>query len=320
MSKWINNDLFNKFVEKKEQEQTSSNNSFMRKSEVVWQNPSAGSATQPEVYEGRFLPDPNNEFTGKYHYHMWKSGDKWHYVFCPKTWDFNNYCPVCSITNKLYMGTQKDKALAGQMKRKVRHVSNFYIVSDPRDSKVAEAEKKSSGKVKLYEFPDKVDAKIKLQLLDKTNGLGSLIFDPGDDGLNFILRIKSTKPDTNGKTYPDYADSDFARKASAIGTDKQIKAIMETRYSLAEYIKGLETPKEQIVEILKNEMVYDTIKDEWAKACPEMKASLEKEEDVNEEREAPESKSNKKSKSVEDVPAEIGEDDADLLRELENMK
>lgn len=313
MSKWIDKKLFDKYVENKEKEQENSNKSFLRKSETVWQNPVAGSATQPEVYEGRFLPDSENKFTAKYFYHMWKSGDKWHYVFCQKTWDFNNYCPVCALTNKLYMGTSKDKSIAGNMKRKVRHVSNFYIVSDPRDSKISEPEKKATGKNKIYEFPDKVDAKIKLQLLDKNEGLGADIFDPGEDGHNFILRIKSTKPDANGKSYPDYSDSDFSRKSSAIGTDKQIKDIMENRYNLNEYIKGLETSKEQIVEILKADMLYDLVKDEWVKAVPEDKTSVKTEDEPKVKKDEP------KKDEPTDVPDSIGEDD-DLLRELENMK
>lgn len=316
-SKWINNELFNKFVEKKEQEQETSSKTFIKKSEVVWTNPSAGSATQPEVYEGRFLPDPNNEFSGKYYYHFWKTGDKWHYVFCQKTWNFENYCPICSLTNKLYMGTQKDKSLASNMKRKVRHVSNFYIVSDPRDTKVSEPDKKATGKVKLYEFPDKVDAKIKLQLLDKNEGLGSQIFDPGEDGHNFILRIKSTKPDGNGKTYPDYSDSDFSRKSSAIGTDKQIKTIMDSRYSISEYIKGIETSKEQIVEILKNEFLYDVVKDEWEKICPEIRSEISASKNIAVDDDNAIKEDVEKQKD--DVPVDIGEDD-DLLKELENMK
>jgi hypothetical protein len=314
MSKWIDKNLFDKYVENKEKEQENTNKTFIKRTENVWQTPAAGTATQPEIYEGRFLPDPENVFTSKYYYHMWKSGDKWHFAFCQKTWDFNNYCPVCSVTNKLYMGTSKDKSLAGNMKRKVRHVSNFYIVSDPRDSRISEPEKKATGKNKIYEFPDKVDAKIKLQLLDKNEGLGSDIFDPGDDGHNFILRIKSTKPDANGKTYPDYSDSDFSRKSSAIGTDKQIKDIMEKRYNLNTYIKSLETSKEQIVEILKSEMLYELVKDELQKtSLPEEKEVKE----VNVKKVDNETPVDKKEEL--DVPDSIGDDD-DLLRELENMK
>lgn len=310
MSKWIDKQLFEKYVENKEKEAVETNKSFVRKSDVVWANPTAGSVTQAEIYEGRFLPDPNNVFSSKYYYHMWKAGEKWNYVFCSKTWDFNNYCPICALTNKLYMGTAKDKSVAGLMKRKARHVANFHVISDPRDSKIADAEKKASGKTKIYEFPDKVESKLKMQLLDKSEGLGSQIFDPGEDGHNFILRIKSTKPDPNGKSYPDYADCDFSRKASAIGTEKQIKDIMESRFKLDEYVKGLETPKETIVEMLKSEMLYDLVKDEWEKNSPG--AKLNTKQDV----------------VVDDVPDKIGDEaprkvdttDDELLKELENMK
>lgn len=319
MSKWINKDLFNQYVEKKENEQIETK-TFIRKSERVWPNPTAGTTTQAEIYEGRFLPDPKNNFTSKYFYHMWKSADKWNYVFCPKTWDFNNYCPICALTNKLYMGTSKDKSIASQMKRKSRHVANFYIITDKRDLKVLEEEKKMEGKVKIYEFPDKVDAKLKLQLLDKNEGLGYQIFDPGDEGHNFILRIKSTKPDVNNKSYPDYADSDFSRKSSAIGTDKKIKEIMDSRYELDEYIKSLETPKENIITILKNEMLYDIIKDEWMKQDGDISDKrdgiTENETDIEEVEKL--KKLNKKEED--DVPIDLTDEDDDLLKELDLMK
>lgn len=311
MSKWIDKGLFDKYVETKEKEQEASSKSFVRKSDIVWTNPNAGSTTQPEVYEGRFLPDPDSIFSSKYFYHMWKAGEKWNYVFCSKTWDFNNYCPICALTNKLYMGTAKDKSLASLMKRKTRHVANFFIVSDPRDSKIAEAEKKATGKTKIYEFPDKVNDKLKLQLFDKSEGLGSQIFDPGEDGHNFILRIKSTKPDSNGKTYPDYADSDFSRKSSAIGTEKQIKEVMETRFNLKTYIQSLETPRETIIEMLRSEMLYDLIKDEWDKNQPGAKLNTKQEDDV------PDYGDDKETKKTSEP---VNVDDDELLRELENMK
>ena len=310
MSKWIDKKLFEKYVENKEKEQVETARTFVRKSDVVWTNPTAGTATQAEIYEGRFLPDPKGIFSSKYFYHMWKAGEKWNYVFCPKTWDFNNYCPICALTNKLYMGTAKDKVMAGLMKRKIRHVANFYIISDPRDSKISDADKKMSGKIKIYEFPDKVESKLKMQLLDKSEGLGSQIFDPGEDGHNFILRIKSTKPDGNGKSYPDYADCDFSRKSSAIGTEKQIKDIMDSRYDLIEYIKGLETQKEIIVEMLRTEMLYDIVKDEWEKhsPVPELNTKQDKKDDVPDF-----SDDDVKSTPVDDS-------DDDLLKELEAMK
>lgn len=314
MSKWINKQLFEKYVENKEKEQVETNKSFIRKSDVVWANPTAGSVTQAEIYEGRFLPDPENVYSSKYFYHMWKAGEKWNYVFCPKTWDFNNYCPICALTNKLYMGTVKDKSVAGLMKRKSRHVANFYVVSDPRDSKIVDLEKKASGKTKIYEFPDKVESKLKMQLLDKNEGLGSQIFDPGEEGHNFILRIKSTKTDANGKSYPDYADCDFSRKSSAIGTEKQIKDIMDTRYNLITYIKGLETPRETIVEMLRSEMLYDLVKDEWEKHSPSVK--LNTKQDVADD--VPDHGDGNDVKST--PPNKVDDSDDDLLRELENMK
>jgi len=313
MSKWIKKDLFDDYVKKKEQEQEKGEStSFLKRSDIVWPNPTAGSTTQPEVYEGRFLPDPNGEFTLKYFYHMWKT-DKWNYVFCEKTHDINNYCPVCSLVNKLYAGTSKDKALASMIKRKTRHVGNFYIVSDKRDLKVTDEAEMNEGKVKLYEFPDKVDAKIKLQLLDKKEGLGADIFDPGEDGYNFILRIKSTKPDGSGRTYPDYSDSDFSRKPSVLGNDKMINQIMNNRYDIKEYVNSLTTPRDRIIAILESEMLYDLVKDEWSKVDKSINEDNSKDIDTDDDVKS-------KSNDEDDVPIEVEDDsDDDLLKELESI-
>jgi hypothetical protein len=265
MSKWINKELFSKYTEEKEKE-TTEKSSTMRRSEFVWQSPQAGTSEKAKVYEGRFLPDKNGRFTKKYFYHMWKSGDKWNFYLCPKTHDIGTFCPVCSVVSSLYTGTTEDKQTAFKMKRKERHVGNFYIVDDPRDKETDDATKHVNGKVKLYEFPSKLESKVKNEILDTKEGLGLDIFDPGEDGHNIIIKIKSTKPDAKGNTYPDYADSIFSRKANALASnDKGIKEIMESTYSIDDYIKGLEISKEDTIALLKKELLWDMVESEWNK-------------------------------------------------------
>lgn len=306
-SKWIDKELFTKYQEEKEQEQAQTATLGIRRSELLWPTPSPGSTTKPEVYEGRMLPDKKGKFTKKYFYHFWRTGDKFNNVFCPKTYDFNNYCPICSVTSKLYLGNAKDKQAAKNYKRKEKHVTNFFIVDDPRDSKIEDAEKKMVGNVKVYEFPNKVESKIRNEILDKKQGLGYAIFDPGEDGFNLILKIKSTKPDETGKSFPDYSDSTFSRKPSAIGTEKEIKVLMGKTYDLDDYIKSLETTDDDIKTILKNEMLWDLISDEWSKLSGNGKSKNG-------------AKPSAPAPSREDVPDEILDDDASLLKELENMK
>ena len=311
-SKWIDKDLFSKYVEQKQQEADAPQAQGMRRSDFVWPTPSAGTADKPKVYEGRLLPDPKGLFTKKYYYHMWKSGEKMVFQLCPKTDDFNNWCALCSVTSKLYTGTDTDKKLAFNIKRKERHVTNWFVVEDPRDKEQDDDEKKHSGKVKVYEFPSKLESKIKQEVTDKKEGLGLAIFDPGAEGYNLIIKIGTTKPDKNKNTYPDYANSVFSRRSSSLGSDKEIEAIMKSRYSLKEYLDGLKSDDEVLIKVLKDERLWEMVQDEWAKMKGTAVVITSNGGSKPAESKAP----------AEDVPFEVGNDDVDdaaLLAELDKI-
>lgn len=307
-SKWINKNLFSDYVNEKQKE-TDTTPSTLRRMDYVWQSPKAGTADKAKVYEGRFLPDLKGRFTKKYFYHMWKSGEKWIFFLCPKSHGMEEFCPVCSIVSSLYKGTADDKALAFRMKRKERHVGNFYVADDPRDKEIEDDAKKASGKVKLYEFPSKLESKLKNEILDKKEGLGLSIFDPGAEGHNIIIKIKSTKQDAKGNTYPDYSDSIFSRNASPLATsDAGIKKIMEGTHSIDDYISSMEMSEEDTIAMLKNEMLWDMVENEWNRSkgssitpnVASTKKSVKEEED--------------------DIPEDVDNlTDEDLMRELKAM-
>lgn len=264
MSKWINTDAFSKFQGQKKEEQESQPEagSGLRRSDFVWQTPEKGSSDRPKIYTGRFLVDKKGIPYKKYYYHMFRSGEKWTFIICPKTDDFQNYCPWCSVTSKLYNGTATDKAAAFNYKRKEKFVGNFYIVEDPRDAD-READEKISKSVKLYEFPSKVETLLREEIVDVKHGLGEAIFDPSDGGYDFILKVASTKRDRNGKIWPDYSASTFARRSYELGSDSEIKEIMEQTFELDEYIENQKRDNNFILQSLKDERVFDYIKDEW---------------------------------------------------------
>lgn len=265
MSKWIKKDLFSDFQQQKKEEADAPQQGFgVRRMDVVWETPQKGTAERPKIYEGRFLPDSKGGFYKKYSYHMFLSGEKWAFILCPKTDSFDKYCPFCSVTSKLYQGTAADKKMAYQYKRKEKFVGNFYIVDDPRDHERDE-EKKVNGMVKLYEFPAKVEMKLKSEITDSRQGYGHRIFDPGEDGHNFILKVLATKKDANGNVWPDYSSSQFSRNSEAIGTDEEIEKIMASCVDLDEYIDSLRTNNERMVDILKAEMVWDLVESEFNK-------------------------------------------------------
>jgi hypothetical protein len=260
MSKWVNDDLFGKFQEQKKEEKEAPRGGVSRL-DKVWPTPEKGTDSVAKVYKGRFLPDPDGEFYKQYYYHMYRSGEKWVFAICPKTDNFDNYCPFCSVTSKLYMGTAADKKMANNYKRKRKYVSNFFITDDPRDNE-REAEKKVNGTVKLYEFPNKVEIKLKEEITDP-DGLGISVFDPGEGGYDFILKVMATKKDDKGTSWPDYATSTFARRSGAIGSDSEIESLMEQRSSLKEYIDDQRKTEEELIKLVKSELLFDMVKDEY---------------------------------------------------------
>jgi hypothetical protein len=200
-SKWISKDLFAKHLEERQKQKDQTTPKFNR-SEKVWANLKAGTQDDPIVYEGRFLPDPNKKLVAKFFYHFWKSGDKWFSTLCPKTYDFGTFCPFCSVVSSLYNGTSEDKKLAREMKRKERFVANFFITEDPRDKQAKDEASKVTGKVRLYELPGKINEKLQAEE-DEKEGLREGAWDPSAEGHNFILKVKTTKPDAEKKTFPD---------------------------------------------------------------------------------------------------------------------
>jgi hypothetical protein len=211
------------------------------------------------------------------------------------------------------MGTATDKKMANNYKRKKKFVGNFFIVDDPRDAD-REDEAKVNGTVKLYEFPNKVEMKLKEEITDQENGLGASIFDPGESGYNFILKILATRPTPDGMSWPDYTNSTFSRRPQALGNDEEIDEIMRNCIDIEDYINGLKKDESEMMKIIKNEMLFDLIKDEYNRLSP--KAQTQRVEDASAADESP-------FKNDEEMAAEKAgsglESDADLLAELDDM-
>ena len=326
MSKWINKDLFNSFQKEKIEEKETPTGNFMR-SELLWQNPERGTVDNAKVYEGRFVPDPNGEFYKKYLYHFWKSGETWKFVLCPKTYDFKNYCPLCSAVSKLYNGTKQDKAQGYELKRKERFVGNYYVAKDSRDDDRDE-DKKVVGKIKLYEFPSQIEKKLKNEVTDKEQGYGYQVFDPSSNGRNIIIKVLSTKPDSNKKQWPDYSSTAFSRTQSALGTDEEIDALMATCTDLVKYIESMKKTNSEVVEILKSEFIWELVVDEAGKygyvdSDQSGDSETATEERVDRVEETAEEETTKNTEDVEreeEVQASDDElDDDDLLAQLDDL-
>ena len=326
MSKWLKNKekLFSQFKEQKKQE-NEKQSAGPRRSDIVWKTPDRGTQEKPKVYQLRLLPDKQGNFYKSYYYHMFKNNqNKWMFVLCPKTHGFDNYCPFCSATMKLYQGNKEDKRTAYNYKRKRKHCTNVFVVKDPRDAENSEDEQ-SGGKVFIYEFPDQVESKIKEEMLDEEYGNGIGIFDPGKDGVDFILKVGATKPiqeegPNKGKSFHEYSDSKFSNKSAPIAsTDDEIEQIMESAHDLDEYLGTMDRGQDELVEMVKDEMLWDLISSDFPKQ-ETTKRNPSKSEDMDEmpsdfgKEESPEeTKEEDSSESEEDIS------DDDLLKELDGI-
>ncbi|MFA5025446.1 MAG: hypothetical protein WC503_03005 [Candidatus Shapirobacteria bacterium] len=302
MSKWVKSAKYKEFLEQRMQEQDS-----VDRNRNTWA-PEKGTEKDPNTYHGRFLQDPEGRNYKKILYHLYRRNDGWQFVLCQKTFDFNNFCSFCSLTSALYQGTENDKKMAKGYKRKEKFAGNFFVIEDPRDSKKENDDYRAAGKNWVYEFPKQVESKLLEEMKDEKEGLGEAIFDPGEDGHTFILKVGATKPMTDGTTFPDYANSKFASKASAIGSDKEIGKIMETVVDLEEHVKNMAMSDEDMKALIEEELLWDYVERDWKK----FKGSTE----VKEEKESEEEPKSKKEEK--DPKPESDEDD--LMKELDDLK
>ena len=275
-----------------------------------------GTAERANVYEIRFLPEASKSFFKRVFYHMVQSGERWNYMLCEKTFDPNNYCPLCAAASKLYQGNADDKKEASRWKRKEKFVANIFVVDDPRDAQIEEEDKKSTGKVLLYEFPGQVEKILREEINDTRRGIGMGAFDPSEEGYNFILKV-GTKPAPGGKTWPDY-NLTTAKKPSAIAkTDKEIRALLENTYNLVEYIEKSRAKEDDMITLLKNELLYDIIAADYEKRKRAESSHVERLSEDNRE-EAPKSVASTRKPTTTQEPEEDDEDLA-LLEQLNNL-
>lgn len=249
---------------------------------------------------------------------MFQSGDQWKFSICPKTFNQEAYCPICAVTNKLYKGNEADKSEAQKFKRKEKFVSNIYVVSDPRDID-KDDDKKSAGKVKLYEFPSKVEALIRSNITDTENGVGMGAYDP-EAGFNFVLKVGLTKKDGAGKEWPSYDSSTFARQSSAVAdTEKEIEELINSTVDIVEHLRKQLPNEEKIIEELKNCLVFELIEEDYdRKKKIDSGVSKPKEKKVEESSdELKEEKNDKQDEKIENSSSSSV--DEDLLAELKSL-
>jgi hypothetical protein len=132
--------------------------------------------------------------------------------------------PVSEFNSKLWnSGVDADKEQARKQKRRLKYVSNIYVVKDP-------ANPENEGKVFLYQFGKKI--------FDKLNDLMNPTFEDEDpvnpfdlwEGANFRLKIRQFEG------YPNYDKSEFDSPEPLFADDDEMERVWNQEHSLNEVI------------------------------------------------------------------------------------
>lgn len=132
--------------------------------------------------------------------------------------------PVSEYNTELWnSGSEANKEIARQQKRKLSYITNILVVKDP-------AHPENEGKVFLYKFGKKIFDKIKdvaePQFEDEKP------INPFDfwEGANFKLKIR------NVEGYRNYDKSEFDSISSISDSDDAIEAIWNKQHSLTQFL------------------------------------------------------------------------------------
>jgi hypothetical protein len=177
----------------------------------------------------RFLPAPGGEeapFVRLYN-HGFQVNNKWLIENCPTT--LGDQCAICAKNSELWnSGTDSDKNIARDRKRKLSYYANVFVVSNPADPSV-------EGTVKIFRFGQKIFDKIVAAM--KPEFEGDPVIQPFDfwEGANFRLISKTIKTTIGGKerSMPNYDDSKFESQTEFLGgDDDKLETVYEQLHSL----------------------------------------------------------------------------------------
>ena len=177
----------------------------------------------------RFLPAVESEDIPwvKLYSHAFKGKSGWFIHNCPTT--LGEKCPVCEANSELWnSGTESDKRIARDRKRKLNYVSNILVVEDP-------AAPQNKGKVFLFKYGKKIFEKIQEQMNPEFQDESAV--NPFDfwKGANFKLKVRKVDG------YVNYDKSEFSAATELFdGDDAKLEALWKKQYALKEFVN----PKE----------------------------------------------------------------------------
>ena len=197
----------------------------------------------------RFLPPSEGEELpwARVFNHGFKGPGGWLIENCPTT--IGKPCPVCEENTRLWNTGDKDNQnIVRERKRKLKYISNIYVVNDPSNPE-------NNGQVFLYSYGKKI--------FDKLNDLMRPEFadeqevNPFDlwEGANFKLKIRQVEGYTN------YDKSEFEGVSALSDSDSELETIYNKQYSLEEFtapeaFKSYEQIQERLNKVLGSCLLY----------------------------------------------------------------
>jgi hypothetical protein len=204
----------------------------------------------------RFLPPKDGEDLPwvRIFNHGFKGPGGWLIDNCLTT--INKKCPVCEANTELWQtGSTANQNIVRDRKRKLKYVSNIYVVKDP-------ANPDNEGKVFLYQYGKKI--------FDKLNDLMRPEFEdeapinPFDfwTGANFKLKIRKVDG------YQNYDKSEFDTPDALLDDDSELETVYNNLHSLEEFVspdqfKSYEQLKDRLDKVLGTAQTTTTAEQEY---------------------------------------------------------
>lgn len=173
----------------------------------------------------RFLPAPANEEMP--FIRIWDHGFQgptglWYIENSLTT--INQDDPVSEYNSKLWnSGLESDKEIARKYKRRLKYVSNIYVIKDSGNPE-------NEGKVFLYAYGKKIFDKLNDLMNPQFEDEGAI--NPFDlwEGANFRLKIRQFEG------YPNYDKSEFDAPAALSDDESELERIYNQEHSLQELL------------------------------------------------------------------------------------
>jgi len=174
--------------------------------------------------EIRFLPAPDGEDLpwARVWNHGFRGPGGWYIENSLTTIGLKD--PVSEMNSQLWAsGSDDDKKIARDRKRKLSYISNILVVSDPKNPQ-------NEGKVFLFRYGKKIFEKIQEAMNPQFQDEKPM--NPFDfwNGANFKLKIRQVEGYTN------YDKSEFAAPSAMLGgDDAALEKLWKTEFSLKEF-------------------------------------------------------------------------------------